>query len=218
MNRRIAGIVGLAGALGLFIGDMLLYGHLGGAGGFLESVEAVASNVSHERIFIGGILGPICSLLYIIGFWHVYQNIQKSGKIAARTVVAGCAVLIVIGGTYHALWAIRMLIFKHGIGDTQSLEAFVEAVTSYLKITFIASSIPGFVVFPMLIVMVLLGRTGYPRWTVILNPGLLISLSFLVSDLPAPYGLTFYGGYINLVFVVFFVVSVITTWRDDSGA
>ena len=217
MNRRIAGIVGLAGALGLFIGDMLLYGHLGGAGGFLERVETVAADVSLERIFIGGILGPICSLLYIAGFRHVYQNIRKSGEIAARTVFAGCALLIVIGGTYHALWAVRMLIFKYGVVDTQSLEAFVEAVTSYLEITFIASSVPGFIVFPMLIVLVLLGRTEYPRWTVIANPGLLISLSFLVSDLPAPYGLTLYGGYINLVFVVFFVVSVITTWRDDSG-
>jgi len=217
MNRRVSGIIGLIASIILFLGDMLLYGHLGSASGFWDGAKTVASEASLGRLFAGGILGPIGALIYIVGFWHVYLNTKQAGKIAAKIVFIGCTSMMVIGGTFHALWTIRMLLFKFGIPDMHSLELFTEAVNSYSSFTYTISSVPGYLVFPILFYLVVSGKSQYPRWTVIVNTGLLYLLSFLLSGLSAPFGAVIIGGYINLVFSVFFITSVITTWREDSG-
>jgi hypothetical protein len=197
---------------------MLLYGHFGTAAGFLDNVMTVASDASLGRIFAGGILGPIGALLYIVGFWHVYLNTKQGWILAAKLVFICCTAMIVLGGTYHALWTIRMLLYKFGIHDLQSLNSFTDAIYSYSGLTRTIATVPGYLAFPILFILVLLGKTRYPRWTVIINPGLLIILSFLVSELSAPLGAVILGGYFNLVFVLFFIISVGTTWKEDAGA
>jgi len=217
MNRRIFGIIGLMGSIILFAGDMLLYGHFGSAGDIYDVIEAAAPHVSMRRLLVGGIIGPIAAFLYIAGFYHVYLNIQRAGRKSAIIVFVSSSLLMIIGGTYHALWTIRMLLLKFRVMDIENLQPFVDAVNSYLRITRITSTIPGYVAFTLLLILVLIGKTNYRRWTIVVNPGLLYLMTLLSSEIPGPLGAVIVGGYINLIFIVFFSTSVITTWRVDSN-
>jgi hypothetical protein len=65
----------------------------------------------------------------------------------------------------------------------------------------------------VLIGLVILGKTWYPRWTVLANPATLMLLSPLAERTPAPFGAVLAGGFTNLSIAVFFLVSLWTTWR-----
>ena len=215
MNRNVYGIIGLTASIVLFSGDMLLYGHFGSASGFLDGAKTVASEASLGRLFAGGVLGPIGALIYIVGFWHIYLNTKQAGKTAALLVFIGCASMIVIGGTYHALWTVQMLLYKYSIPDMHAFELLTEAVHSYSSVIYAISAAAGYPAFFILFYLVVRGKSRYPRWTVIANPGILYILPVFLSGLSAPFGAVIIGGYMNLVFSVFFITSVITTWRDQ---
>jgi hypothetical protein len=66
----------------------------------------------------------------------------------------------------------------------------------------------------MLLGLVLLGKTWYPRWTALANPAVLMLLSPLADRTPAPFGAVLSGGFTNLSIAVFFLVSLCTTWMQ----
>lgn len=72
---------------------------------------------------------------------------------------------------------------------------------------------PGYVGAVLLVVLVALGKTRYPKWTVLANPAILLLLSPLADATPAPVGAILVGGFTNLTIAVFFLVSLVTTWR-----
>ena len=216
MNRRSAGIVGLAGAIVLLVGDILLYGHFGSSADFIEGIQRVAEQASLTRLFVAGLLGPAGAVLYLAGFWHVYLNTRKSGQLAARLILVGLTTLMVTGGAYHIIWAVEMLALKYQLAEVAGCGLFLEAFGSYMTLVYITAAVPGFLAGVILFISVLTGRSRYPRWTVLANPGLLMLIPMLVgtSHLPAPLGGAIMGGYINLIFCVFFTVSIITTWKE----
>src|SRR5258708_12874664 len=76
--RRLAGLSGLAGALLFFAGDMLFYGHIGSGANFAEGMRATVVRASPERLFAGGLVGPVAACMCIVGFGHVYLNIRPA--------------------------------------------------------------------------------------------------------------------------------------------
>jgi len=76
---------------------------------------------------------------------------------------------------------------------------------------------PGYLGAVLLLGLVLLGKTWYPRWTALANPAVLVVLSPLADRAPAPLGAVLSGGFTNLSIALFFLVSVLTTWKraDD---
>lgn len=56
MTPRMAGSIGLLGALLMFAGDMLLYGHFGGGAEFLNAHKNVTATASLPRLMVAGII------------------------------------------------------------------------------------------------------------------------------------------------------------------
>lgn len=71
--------IGLAGALLMFAGDMLLYytpedfacGPKRSAEEKINSLIDVMKGMSTRRIMAGGMVGPIAAFLYCVGFDHI---------------------------------------------------------------------------------------------------------------------------------------------------
>jgi hypothetical protein len=216
-KRRWAGVAGVCGALLFFIGDMLFYGHWGSGAGFHEGMIQTVQNASLGRLFAGGLVGPFAACLCIVGFWHVYLNVRPSQKFAGRAMLVLFAVLMVWGSAIHTLWTARGLAVKFCYGsDDVGCRALLPAVNSYWKLAYNIGAVPGFVGAIVLIGLVLLGKTWYPRWTVLANPAVLMMLSPLVERFPAPLGAVLSGGFANLSIAVFFLVSIWTTWRREA--
>lgn len=213
-NRRVAGVAGLCGALLFFVGDMLFYGHLGTGAGFRAGMLATVRNASTGRLFAGGLVGPVAACLCIVGFWHVYRNVRPSQARIGRVMLVAFTVLMVFGSAIHTLWTAKGLALKYCYGDDDvGCRAMLQAANSYWELAYDIGAVPGYFGAIILIGLVLLGKTWYPRWTVLANPAALMLLSPLADRAPAPVGAVLSGGFTNLSIAAFFLVSVWTTWR-----
>lgn len=221
-ERRLAGIAGLCGALLFFAGDMLFYGHLGSAGDFHQGMLTTVRNMSVARLYTGGLVAPFAACLCTLGFWHVYLNVRVFHDRIGRIMLAAFAVLMVAGSAIHALWATRGLALKfcYGNGDV-GCRAVLQAINQYWNIAYYVGAVPGFFAFVLLFCLVLFGKSCYPRWTVLVNPAVLLLLSPVADRMPAPGGAILSGGFTNLSIALFFAVSLWTTWqptRSEAGA
>jgi hypothetical protein len=213
-TRRIAGLCGLFGALLFFAGDMLFYGHFGSGSGFADGMRVTVTHASDERLFAGGLVGPIAACLCIVGFWHVYLNVRPPSATLGRIMLVAFFLLMVGGSAVHTLWTAKGLALKYCNGQGSPCSDLLAVIKSYWTLAYNLSAIPGYLGAALLFALVLLRKTWYPRWTVIANPAVLILLSPLADKVPAPLGAILVGGSANLSIAVFFLVSVVTTWKQ----
>jgi hypothetical protein len=216
--RRLAGLSGLAGALLFFAGDMLLYGHFGSGEKFAEGMLATVGRASPERLFAGGLIGPIAACMCMVGFWHVYLNIRPSNLLLSRVMLTLFSVLMVAGSAVHTLWTAKGLALKYCYGQGAPCSDLLTAMKSYWTLTYNLGAIPGYIGAVLLVGLVVLRKTYYPRWTVIANPAVLSILSPLAARVPAPLGAILVGGFTNLSIAIFFLTSVSTTWKGRQDA
>ena len=217
-SRRLAGVAGLCGALLFFTGDMLFYGHWGPGAGFHQGMIKTVSNASLVRLYAGGLVGPVAACLCIVGFWHVYLNVRPAQARTGQVMLVAFFLLMVFGSAIHTLWTTRGLAIKYCYGDDDvGCRALVQAVNSYWDLAYNLGAAPGYLGAVLLLGLVLLGKTWYPRWTALANPAVLVVLSPLADRAPAPLGAVLSGGFTNLSIALFFLVSVLTTWKraDD---
>jgi hypothetical protein len=175
---------------------------------------ATVRNASLGRLFAGGLVGPVAACLCIAGFWHLYLNVRPAQERIGRVMLAAFAVLMVFGSAIHTLWTAKGVALKYCYGsDDAGCRATVQAVNSYWELAYNIGAVPGYLGAIVLIGLVVLGKTWYPRWTVLANPATLMLLSPLAERMPAPFGAVLAGGFTNLSIAAFFLVSVWTTWR-----
>jgi hypothetical protein len=180
----------------------------------LETVR----RASPERLFAGGLVGPIAACLCIVGFWHVYANVRPAADRAGRVMFALFAVLMVASGAVHTLWTAKGLTLKYCTPENEPCRALLSSVGSYWSIAYNIAAIPGYIGAALLLLLVLAKRTWYPRWTILANPAVLFVLSPLADSSPAPLGAILVGGFANLSIVVFFIVSTFSTWAQREAA
>jgi hypothetical protein len=126
--------------------------------------------------------------------------------------------LMVAGSAVHTLWSAKGLALKYCYGQGIPCSDLLAAMKSYWTLAYDLGAIPGYIGAVLLLGLVLLQKTYYPRWTVLANPALLMTLSPLADRVPSPLGAVLVGGFTNLSIAVFFLVSVSTTWKDRKDA
>jgi Family of unknown function (DUF6796) len=211
--RWLAGLSGLAGAMLFFVGDMLFYGYFGPGARFGDGMLTTLVRMSPARLFAGGLVGPPAACLCLIGFWHVYLNVRPSGVVVGRVMLVAFSILMVAGSAVHVLWTAKGLALKYCYGVEGPCSELLATTKSYWALAYNLGSIPGYIGAVLLVALIVLGRTWYPRWTVITNPAVLLAFSPLAEKMPSPLGAILVGGFTNLSIAVFFLVSVLTTWK-----
>jgi hypothetical protein len=152
----------------------------------------------------------------MVGFWHVYLNLRDDAPLRRAAFVV-LAALMVAGSAVHTLWTARGLALKYCSGPAAPCSELLAAITAYWRLVYDLAAVPGYAGALLLLGLVLGGKTWYPRWTAVVNPGVLALLSPLAERAPAPLGAALVGGFTNLSFAVFFLASVCTTWGARSG-
>ena len=203
---------GLIGALLMFTGDMLLYGHFGSGAEFISRYKTVITEASSLRLYLAGALGPVAAIFYLIGVSHLYMRLQPARAVVRIATSLAFAAMFVIAGAVHAVWAAYALVLR-GVARGQASTDLETVMGAYLDLVYKMAEIVGYPSALLLFVLVLMRRTTYPRWSAFLNPGLIVLASSLVVFLPAPIGAPIVGGLFNLAFVVFFALSLATRPR-----
>ncbi|PYI90518.1 MAG: hypothetical protein DMF03_04770 [Verrucomicrobia bacterium] len=214
--KRWTGLAGVAGALLFFCGDMLFYGHGGSGATFHEGMLRVLQQASRTRLFGGGLVGPVAACLCLIGCWHVRENMIGRSPVLGRLVFLALASTMVIGGAVHALWVPRGLAIKYSAVVGAVAPELIDSLRSYWQFAYNLAAAPAYIAAVLLLLLVLLGKTAYPRWTVLANFGVLSLLAPLAERIPAPLGAVVVGGFTNLSIAFFFFISVVSTWKGNS--
>lgn len=204
-NSRLLGGLGILGALTLFIGDVLLFGYQGSGANFREGLAAAASTVPVDRLFLGGLLGPIGAVMCLAGFYAVWRNVSSS-KLAR--VMAGLFALFAVSvGAFHLLCTSSVLALKFCNGQTGACADLLSSVRALGQSAYLAMLVPGALAFVLLGVLTATGKANLSRWTILANPLVLLAFSPLLRSSPAPVGAVLVAGSASLSLLVFFVVA-----------
>lgn len=225
---RAAGLLGLAGALLMLAGDMLMYAHGPGGPEAPEGVRALLGirapilRATPGELILSGLTGPLAAVLYLIGVWHLFVRLDAAPALLRRLVTLAFASLFVLAGTYHALWSFHALVLQHASAEPAVASQLVDSAVRYTRAVYQTALALALVGGMPLLALVALGRTRYPRWTAALNPILLVLLAPLLlpaaERLPDPLGAMWVGGWFNSVFALFFAVSLATSGRQDEAS
>ena len=207
--------IGLAGALLMFAGDMLLYytpkdfsyGPKGTSEEKLNAISDVMKGLPTGRVMAGGIIGPVAAFLYCIGFYHIVMMTNEQSHTLAMAAFLLSCFGIITGGAYHSHCAYFGL-----LGDDGNRAALNTAVKYFQKLPLILYAGEG-LGFLLLIILIAAGNTVLPRWLFILSPGMLFLLKPVVGRLPKGVRAIVSGGWTNLISVIYYaaVIAVIVT-------
>lgn len=66
-------LIGLLGSFLMFLGDMILYYDSNDydSKDTINNIIGIMKNVNIKRLYLGGLLGPICAFIYCNGFYHI---------------------------------------------------------------------------------------------------------------------------------------------------
>ena len=198
--------IGLAGALLMFAGDMLLYytpedfacGPKSSAGERINAIIDVMKELPAGRVMAGGMIGPIAAFLYCIGFYHIVLITNEQTYTLAMAAFLLSCFGIIIGGAYHSHCAYLGL-----LGDDGGRNALNAAMKYFQKMPLILYAGEG-IGFLLLIFLIVTGKTVLPRWIFLLSPGMLFLLKPAVSRLPKGARVIISGGWMNLISVIYY--------------
>jgi hypothetical protein len=123
---------------------MFFYGYFGRGASFADGMCATVIQASNERLFAGGLIGPVAACLCIVGFWHVYLNVRPSNALLGQVMLAGFFVLMVGGSAVHTLWTAKGLALKYCYGQGSPCSDLLAVTKSYWTLAYNLSSIPGY--------------------------------------------------------------------------
>jgi len=215
--RRLSGLSGIAGALLFFVGTCCFTGILDPAQGLRT-----------------GCLRPWCAHRQGVSFSEAWSDRLPhacaslvSGMCTSRSPIGDSrrtpdarSLLRIDGGRECRAYALGCeglgAQIRYGAGAPCS--DLLANIKSYWALAYNLGAILGYIGAVLLVALIVLGRTWYPRWTVITNPAVLLALSPFADQVPSPFGAILVGGFTNLSIAAFFLLSVLTTWhRHDSA-
>jgi hypothetical protein len=216
----ITAAAGIVGALAMFAGDMFLYGHWGSGADFIIQHRTVIEGASTLRLYIAGALGPFAAIFYVIGARHIYLRLQPAKSLLRLVTSLAFVATFVVAGAIHAVWAANALVMR-GVSHGHASPELQTVAWDYLQLLFRIAEVVGYPAALLLFLLVLMRQTTYPRWSALLNPGVVMLAAPLFRFLPSPIGAPVVGGLFNLAFVVFFSMSLATRehsqYPDASG-
>ena len=208
---QLLSLSGILGSLLMFTGDMLLYYEP--VSGLEYDSVSVMGTMSIERLIAGGLIGPIASVFSIIGGYLFYIVFRSANKILAKVLFACFAILFVFAGTYHALFPNFGFIGR--LPESLQIEQLL-FIRAYLKSINTVVYTCGSLFTLLLFYLVIFKKSIYPVWMLLFTPTLLILLAKTVKNyIPYPLGAIVYGGWINLCFMLFFIVCFIHFRRKN---
>lgn len=199
LNKCI--LIGLLGSFLMFLGDMTLYYDPDDYDGkdTINSIAGIMKNASIKRLYIGGLLGPICAFIYSIGFYHIVLASQEKYLNLAWFVFLMNTFGIILGGAYHMQCAYLGLLSRHK--NNGAFDEFLKFLKFQAKIVFGIMALANIAT----ALIILFGFTVFPRWQALFTPIFLIILTPIAERLPKGLHMIIRGGWLNIIFFIYYL-------------
>ncbi len=215
---------GVVGAVLLLIADFALYSHWGALPPVSDSVAALLGPrkaillATPASLLLSSIVCPLVALLYAVGAWHVYARLKTASARGAAMAGILFALVAVMSCVFHALWSQYGFILQFANQQPVLASDLVGTASSHMKQSLDIATLVGLAQIIVMFVLVIQGKTTYPRWTLIFNPFLLYAIATAIlspyaNSLPHPYGALILSGLSEAAMALFFVVSLATLRR-----
>ena len=198
-------LIGFFGSFLMFLGDMTLYYDPNDYDGkdAINSVIGIMKNVSIKRLYLGGLLGPICAFIYCIGFYHIVLSIQEEYLNLAWFVFLINIFGMILGGTYHIQCAYLGLLSKYK--NNGAFDEFLKFLKFQAKIVFGIMAIANIAI----ALIILFGLTVFPRWQALFTPIFLLIFTPLAERLPKGLHMIIRGGWFNIIYFIYYLTLLI---------
>lgn len=193
-------LIGLLGSFLMFLGDMTLYYDPNDYDGkdTINNIIGIMKNVNIKRLYLGGLLGPICAFIYCIGFFHIVLGIQEKYLAIGWFVFLINVFGMILGGAYHIQCAYLGLLSRHE--NKGALDEFLKFLKLQAKIVFSIMALANIA----LALIILFGFTVFPRWQALFTPIFLLILTPLAERLPKGLHMIIRGGWFNLIYFIYY--------------
>ena len=205
MTLYMSILIGLFASFLMFLGDMILYYDSNDYDGknTINNIIGIMKNVSIKRLYIGGLLGPICAFIYCIGFYHIVLAIQEKYLTIGWFVFLINIFGIILGGTYHIQCAYLGLLSRYE--NKGAFDEFLKFLKLQAKIVFGIMAIANIGI----ALVILFGFTVFPRWQVLFTPMFLLILTPLADRLPKGLHMIIRGGWFNIIYFIYYLILLI---------
>lgn len=208
MNLRTCILIGLLGSIAMFMGDMFLYYNRKGFDGKdrINSIIGIMKKLGTKRLYLGGLLGPLGSFLYMLGFYHMVLASQEKFLRLAWILFLINSLSIIFGGAYHLQVAYLGLLSRHK--SKEAFDEFFKFLKFQTKLVFGLMGLGNL----GLAIMILFGLTIFPRWQVLLSPLVLVTLRPLLGKLPRGLHMIIGGGWFSLIYFIYYLSLLINLY------
>ena len=201
-NLKLAGILGLVGAILCGTGEFLL--HFDPQARF--SGYDFMADISDARLTTGHFFAVVGVPLYFVGMWHIAQMLKPAGKTLSN-------ILFLVGSLgflYGAMWmssraSIGSLVhYPELIAETNLVDLYQlrsETLLQVIRITTLVISV-------IYVTMVLSGKSRYPKWMAATSPIVLLILNFVIYLVVPSAGKYVMPIALNVGFSIFFLLSL----------
>ena len=193
--------IGLLGSFLMFLGDMILYYDPNDYDGkdTINSIIGIMKSVSIKRLYIGGLLGPICAFIYCIGFYHIVLATQEKYLNLAWFVFLINIFGMILGGAYHIQCAYLGLLSRYE--NKGAFDEFLKFLKFQAKIVFGIMASANIAI----TLIILFGLTIFPRWQALFTPIFLLIFTPLAERLPKGIHMLIRGGWFNLIYFIYYL-------------
>lgn len=205
------GIAGVLGGLVLFAGDMLFYYN-----GAEQDLMKNMSLASDQRIIASTVTALIAAWLYTLGSGQIYYAFQPAKKWVRLVLFFSFSSIMitygVVHGAYVAIATSAKISVEMGLQPGALTTLAVEANDMLRNIAFVP-----FGIFTVLFIpTVWMKLSHYPRWMIVFCPVIPFLLSdVIIGSLQGELKVIIYGGFLNLILVLFFTASTIALYRKN---
>ncbi|KGF07208.1 membrane protein [Tissierellia bacterium S5-A11] len=199
LNKCI--LIGLLGSFLMFLGDMILYYDPNDYDrkDTINNITGIMKNLSIKRLYLGGLLGPICAFIYSIGFFHIVLSIDEKYLNLGWFIFLINIFGMILGGSYHIQCAYLGLLSRYE--NKGAFDEFLKFLKFQAKIVFGTMAIANIGT----TLIILFGFTVFPRWQALFTPIFLLILTPLADRLPKGLHMIIRGGWFNLIYVIYYL-------------
>jgi hypothetical protein len=213
----LLGLVGIFSVFVTIISDLILLGRPDTAYSFFELGTESMAGIAQWRITTGTFIGVFMLPFQIAGLISIYHGLKSSGKLLPALVVLADAHALIMGVAFHASYAFIAsgwkLFYTTG-PENLNMSEIMQKFDFYWKLIIVIMLAELIFSSTIFVLLVMSGKTMYPKWMALLNPLCVILAMFLViPPIPAPV-----GGYVgpttlNMATLIFFIISTIVIYK-----
>jgi len=214
---RLLGLIGIIGVLFTIASDLVLLGRPDTGYSFFRLGTSGMTGIESWRITAGTFVGVFMLPFQIAGLISLYYGLRPSGRIMPLIVLLTDAHALVMGVAFHASYAFiagGWKLFDAAGEGNMDVSRLISDFDFYWKLIIVIMFTELIASSVLFVLLVLKGRTLYPKWMAISNPLCLTALlSLVIPVIPSPVGGFVGPAVLNLSTLIFFVMSTLLIYK-----